>query len=315
MVFATRNISPGSDLSGYLQEIRKLPMLSREEELALARNWREHNDTEAAHKLVTSHLRLVVKIAAGYRGYGLPLAELIGEGNIGMIQAAQRFDPERGFRLATYAIWWIRAAIQKYVLDSWSLVKMGSTRPQKALFFSLRRLKAQMQAIDQGDLHPEQVAEIARVLGVSAEDVISMNLRLAAHDHSLNSPVGRDMDDGSEVQDRLLDTRASPEDELGEREELLGRQALLPEALTTLGPRERHILTERRLRDKPATLGELAQQYGISRERVRQVEVRAFGKLRKTMRARALENQFGINGASAGDHAHQLAGDVWSKRL
>jgi RNA polymerase sigma-32 factor len=258
-------------------------MLSSEEELSLSRRWRDHDDVEAAHKLVSSHLRLVVKIAMGYRGYGLPLGELISEGNVGMMQAVTRFDPERGFRLATYAIWWIRAAIQEYVLHSWSLVKMGTTAAQKKLFFNLRRLKGQMKAIDDGDLQPEQVTEIAHRLDVSEQDVVSMNRRLSGPDPSLNAPVREDGD--GEWQDRLADEAESPEAAFADREELSGRRALLPRALKTLNERERHILIERRLKDDPTTLDELSRQYRISRERVRQIEVRAFDKLQKAMKA------------------------------
>jgi RNA polymerase sigma-32 factor len=258
-------------------------MLSPEEELALSRRWREHEDLEAAHKLVTSHLRLVAKIAMGYRGYGLPVGELISEGNVGMMQAVKRFDPDRGFRLATYAMWWIRAAIQEYILHSWSLVKMGTTAAQKKLFFNLRRLKGQMQAIDEGDLKPEQVEKIATVLGVPEQDVINMNRRLAAPDHSLNAPVRADSE--GEWQDWLVDESESQESAIGEQQELSGRKALLATALKTLNARERHILEERRLKDNPTTLEDLSKEYNISRERVRQIEVRAFEKLQKAMKA------------------------------
>ena len=240
------------NLTRYLQDIRKFPMLTPEEELALSHRWRDAEDTEAAHRLVTSHLRLVAKIAMGYRGYGLPLGELISEGNVGMMQAVKRFDPDRGFRLATYAMWWIRAAIQEYILHNWSLVKMGTTAAQKKLFFNLRRLKGQMQAIDEGDLQPEQVSEIARLLDVPEQDVVSMNRRLAAPDHSLNAPVRSDSE--GEWQDWLVDETESQETAIAEREELSGRQSLLAKALTALNDRERHILIERRLRDNPTTL-------------------------------------------------------------
>src|SRR5208282_367961 len=273
------SISSEGNLTRYLQEIRKFPMLEPEQEYMLAKRWKEHEDPQAAHKLVTSHLRLVAKIAMGYRGYGLPLSELISEGNVGMMQAVKRFDPDRGFRLATYAMWWIRAAIQEYILHSWSLVKMGTTAAQKKLFFNLRRLKGQMQAIEDGDLQPEQVEKIATTLGVPEQDVISMNRRLAAPDHSLNAPVRADSE--GEWQDWLVDEGESQETELAEREELTGRKALLGGALAGLNDRERHILIERRLKDNPTTLEELSQQYGISRERVRQIEVRAFEKLQK----------------------------------
>jgi RNA polymerase sigma-32 factor len=283
MAIGLTSIAPEGNLSRYLQEIRKFPMLSAEEELDLSRRWRDSGDVAAAHKLVTSHLRLVAKIAMGYRGYGLPLGELISEGNVGMMQAVKRFDPDRGFRLATYAMWWIRAAIQEYILHSWSLVKMGTTAAQKKLFFNLRRLKGQMQAIDDGDLSPEQVAKIARALAVPEQDVINMNRRLAAPDHSLNAPVRNDSE--GEWQDWLVDETESQEDALAERQEMTGRKALLTNALKALNERERHILIERRLKDNPTTLEELSQQYSISRERVRQIEVRAFEKLQRAMHA------------------------------
>jgi RNA polymerase sigma-32 factor len=287
MASAVLNIGPEGNLSRYLLEIRKFPLLAPEEEVALARRWRERQDTEAAHKLVIPHLRLVAKIAMGYRGYGLPVGELISEGNIGLMQAVERFDPDRGFRLATYAMWWIRAAIQQYVLHSWSLVKMGTTGVQKKLFFNLRRLKGQMQAIEDGDLQPEQVAKIAKMLEVPEPDVISMNRRLAP-DQSLNAPVRTDSE--GEWQDWLVDESETQENALGEREELGSRQALLSDALKRLNGREHRILTERRLKDNPATLEDLSLHYGISRERVRQIELRAFAKLRKTMKAQMMEN-------------------------
>jgi RNA polymerase sigma-32 factor len=257
-------------------------MLTQEDEYMLARAWKEHGDTDAAHKLVTSHLRLVAKIAMGYRGYGLPLGELISEGNVGMMQAVKRFDPEKGFRLATYAMWWIRASIQEYVLRSWSLVKMGTTAAQKKLFFNLRRIKGQIEAIEEGDLKPENVAEIARRLGVSEDEVVSMNRRLTAPDSSLNAPL-RDESD-SEWQDMLVDEDMDQEERLVERDELSLRQQLLGDAMSVLNDREKHILTERRLKEEPATLEDLSQQYNISRERVRQIEVRAFEKLQKAMK-------------------------------
>jgi RNA polymerase sigma-32 factor len=247
------NVVPEGNPLRYLQEIRKFPMLTAEEELALSRRWRDTQDIEAAHKLVTSHLRLVARIALGYRGYGLPVGELISEGNIGMMRAVKGFDPDRGFHLSTYARWWIRAAIQEYILHSWSLVKMGTTAAQKKLFFNLRRLKGQMQAIDDGDLRPEQVNEIARMLDVPEQDVISMNWRLTAHDHSLNAPVGQDAE--PELQDWLVDDAESQETTIADREELSGRKALLATALKSLNDRERHILVERRLKDDPTTLG------------------------------------------------------------
>jgi len=286
---AVINVAPEGNLSRYLQEIRKFPMLSPEEELALSKRWRDHEDMEAAHKLVTSHLRLVAKIAMGYRGYGLPVGELISEGNVGMMQAVKRFDPDRGFRLATYAMWWIRAAIQEYILHSWSLVKMGTTAAQKKLFFNLRRLKGQMQAIDDGDLQPEQVAKIARMLDVPEQDVVSMNRRLAAPDHSLNATVRQDSE--GEWQDWLVDDSASQETSLSDRQEIGLRRDLLRNAMSHLTERERDILTERRLKDVPTTLEDLSAKYGISRERVRQIEVRAFEKLQKAIKSKALERQ------------------------
>ncbi len=286
------NVAPEGNLSRYLQEIRKFPMLAPDEELSLSRRWRDSEDTQAAHKLVTSHLRLVAKIAMGYRGYGLPIGELISEGNVGMMQAVKRFDPDRGFRLATYAMWWIRAAIQEYILHSWSLVKMGTTAAQKKLFFNLRRLKGQMQAIEDGDLKPEQVGKIAKALDVPEQDVISMNRRLAAPDHSLNAPVRADSE--GEWQDWLVDEGESQEQVLAQHEELTGRRALLGGALRTLNDRERHILIERRLKDNPTTLEELSQQYNISRERVRQIEVRAFEKLQKSMKTQVAEQRIAL---------------------
>ena len=277
------------NLSRYLQEIRKFPMLEQNQEYMLAKSWQEHGDTGAAHQLVTSHLRLVAKIAMGYRGYGLPVSELISEGNVGMMQAVKRFDPERGFRLATYAMWWIRAAIQEYILHSWSLVKMGTTAAQKKLFFNLRKLKGQMQAIDDGDLQPEQVTHIATSLDVPEDDVVQMNRRLAAPDHSLNAPLRVDGD--GEWQDWLVDETENQESILAESEELRKRRALLNAAMKTLNERERHILRERRLRDDPTTLEDLSQEYGISRERVRQIEVRAFEKLQKAIRNAAIEQR------------------------
>ena len=271
----------GSGLARYLDEIRRFPMLEPEQEYMLAKRWREHDDVHAAHQLVTSHLRLVAKIAMGYRGYGLPMNEIISEGNIGLMQAVKRFDPERGFRLATYAMWWIRAAIQEYILHSWSLVKLGTTAAQKKLFFNLRRLKSQMQAIEEGDLHPETVREIATTLEVTEQDVIDMNRRLEGPDHSLNAMLRSDGD--TEWQDWLVDSSASQEIQVAEEDELSHRKGLLGEAMQVLNDRERHILTERRLKEEPTTLEDLSVQYGISRERVRQIEVRAFEKLQKAM--------------------------------
>jgi len=279
-------------LGRYLQEIRKFPMLDADEEYMLAKRWQADGDVEAAHKLVTSHLRLVAKIAMGYRGYGLPMSELISEGNVGMMQAVKRFDPERGFRLATYAMWWIRAAIQEYILHSWSMVKMGTTAAQKKLFFNLRKLKGQMAAIDEGDLNPDQVTQISDTLNVAESDVVSMNRRLASPDHSLNAPLRVDGD--GEWQDWLVDERTDQERELGDREELSQRQELLRDAMATLNDREKHILEARRLREEPVTLEDLSQEYGISRERVRQIEVRAFEKLQKAMRRAALDSRQGV---------------------
>jgi RNA polymerase sigma-32 factor len=271
----------GTGLARYLDEIRRFPMLQPEEEYMLAKRWREHEDVQAAHRLVTSHLRLVAKIAMGYRGYGLPMNEIISEGNIGLMQAVKRFDPERGFRLATYAMWWIRAAIQEYILHSWSLVKLGTTAAQKKLFFNLRRIKSQMQAIEDGDLNPETVKEIAKTLEVTEQDVVDMNRRLSGPDHSLNAMLRSDSE--TEWQDWLVDTTASQETRVAEDDELSHRRGLLEQAMHVLNDRERHILTERRLKEEPTTLEDLSVQYGISRERVRQIEVRAFEKLHKAM--------------------------------
>ncbi len=276
-------------LQRYLQEIRKFPLLDPGEEYMLAKRWREHDDPEAAHRLVTSHLRLVAKIAMGYRGYGLPLAELISEGNVGMMQAVKRFDPDRGFRLATYAMWWIRASIQEYILHSWSLVKMGTTAAQKKLFFNLRRLKGQIQAIEEGDLSPEHVKKIAAELDVPEADVVSMNRRLAAADHSLNAPLRADSE--GEWQDWLVDETDDQETRLAERQELGVRRDLLRDAMAHLNERERDILAARRLKEEPATLEDLSQRYGISRERVRQIEVRAFDKLQRAIKTGALERK------------------------
>ena len=282
-------LTPEGNLSRYLREIRSFPMLEPQQEFMLAKRWREHEDLDAAHQLVTSHLRLVAKIAMGYRGYGLPLGELISEGNVGMMQAVKRFDPDRGFRLATYAMWWIRAAIQEYILHSWSLVKLGTTAAQKKLFFNLRKIKGQMKAIDDGDLPPETVATIAERLGVEEREVVNMNRRLAAPDHSLNAPVRSDSE--GEWQDWLVDTKPSQEAMLGESQELKERRRLLAASLKTLNKRERHILSERRLTENPATLEDLSHRYGISRERVRQIEVRAFEKLQKAMKSLVASEQ------------------------
>ncbi|MFN3521809.1 MAG: RNA polymerase sigma factor RpoH [Phenylobacterium sp.] len=281
-------MSPEGGLSRYLNEIRKFPMLAKDEEFMLAKRWQEHEDPEAAHKLVTSHLRLVAKIAMGYRGYGLPIGEVISEGNVGLMQAVKKFDPDRGFRLATYAMWWIRASIQEYILRSWSLVKMGTTAAQKKLFFNLRKAKSEISALEEGDLRPDQVHQIATKLGVLDEEVVSMNRRLSGGDASLNAPLRADGE--SEWQDWLVDEDTPSQETLvADNEERSIRMSLLEEAMTELTDRERHILTERRLKDEPTTLEELAAQYGVSRERVRQIEVRAFEKLQKSMRAAAEE--------------------------
>ena len=285
----------GSSLSRYLEEIRRFPMLQPEEEFMLAKRWQEQGDSEAAHRLVTSHLRLVAKIAMGYRGYGLPLNEIISEGNVGLMQAVKRFDPDRGFRLATYAMWWIRAAIQEYILHSWSLVKMGTTAAQKKLFFNLRKLKGQMQAIDEGDLPLETVKAIAERLDVTENEVIEMNRRLEGGDRSLNVPLRVDSD--TDWQDWLVDETASQETNLAESDEFDHRMSLLHRAMTVLNERERHILTERRLKDEPTTLEELSGEYGISRERVRQIEVRAFEKLQRAIRS--LEAEQAANAVAA----------------
>ncbi|MDG2313154.1 MAG: RNA polymerase sigma factor RpoH [Alphaproteobacteria bacterium] len=283
------SITPEGNLSRYLQEIRKFPMLSHEEEFMLAKRWLDNEDIDAAHKMVTSHLRLVAKIAMGYRGYGLPLAEMISEGNVGLMQAVKKFDPDKGFRLATYAMWWIKAAMQEYILHSWSLVKMGTTAAQKKLFFNLRRMKGRLKALDEGDLSPENVAKIATELKVAESDVVSMNRRLSGPDASLNAPVRSDGDGEGEWMDWLVDESESHEVILAEEDELLKRREMLSQAMTSLNDRERHILTERRLKENPQTLEELSLDYGISRERVRQIEVRAFEKLQKAIRNQAKE--------------------------
>ena len=280
-------ISPQQNLSRYLQDIRKFPMLTLLEEQSLARRFVDTGDDAAAHKLVTSHLRLVAKIAMGFRGYGLPLAELISEGNVGMMQAVQRFDPDKGFRVSTYAMWWIRAAIQEYILHSWSMVKMGTTAAQKKLFFNLRRLKGQMEAYEEGDLTPEHVEKISTRLGVAEHEVVNMNRRLAGADSSLNAPMS--MDGDGEWQDWLQDDSDNQEDQLADVEERINRRQLLTGAMTGLSDRERAIITERRLSETPATLENLSQSFGISRERVRQIEVRAFEKLQKSVKNAMIE--------------------------
>jgi len=271
-------------LSRYLEEIRRFPMLEPQEEYMLAKRWREHGDREAAHRLVTSHLRLVAKIAMGYRGYGLPISEVISEGNVGLMQAVKRFEPEKGFRLATYAMWWIKASIQEYILRSWSLVKMGTTANQKKLFFNLRKAKSKISALNEGDLRPDQVKIIAKRLGVTEQDVIDMNRRLGG-DASLNAPI-RDDGDSGEWQDWLADDSESQESVLAESEELDNRRQALSAALDVLNERERRIFQARRLNDDPVTLEELAVEFGVSRERVRQIEVRAFEKVQKAVKNR-----------------------------
>jgi len=271
-------------LSRYLEEIRRFPMLEPQEEYMLAKSWREHGDRDAAHKLVTSHLRLVAKIAMGYRGYGLPISEVISEGNVGLMQAVKRFEPEKGFRLATYAMWWIKAAIQEYILRSWSLVKMGTTANQKKLFFNLRKAKSKISALEEGDLRPDQVKLIAKRLGVTEQDVVDMNRRLGG-DVSLNAPIREDGDSG-EWQDWLVDEGTSQEARLVESEESDNRRKALGEALSVLNERERRIFEARRLVDEPITLEELADEFGVSRERVRQIEVRAFEKVQKAVKHR-----------------------------
>jgi RNA polymerase sigma-32 factor len=277
-------ITAESGLTRYLEEIRRFPMLEPQEEYMLAKSWREHGDRDAAHRLVTSHLRLVAKIAMGYRGYGLPISEVISEGNVGLMQAVKRFEPDKGFRLATYAMWWIKAAIQEYILRSWSLVKMGTTANQKKLFFNLRKAKSRISALEEGDLRPDQVKVIAKRLGVTEQDVIDMNRRLGG-DVSLNTPI-REEGDSGDWQDWLADDSASQETLLAESEEADNRHKALGEALIVLNERERRIFEARRLVDQPITLEELADEFGISRERVRQIEVRAFEKVRKGVRQR-----------------------------
>ncbi len=281
--------SPEGGLNRYLQEIRKFPMLEPEEEYMLAKRWAEEQDAQAAHKMVTSHLRLAAKIAMGYRGYGLPQAEVISEANVGLMQAVKRFDPEKGFRLATYAMWWIRASIQEYILRSWSLVKMGTTSAQKKLFFNLRKAKSKIGALEDGDLRPENVKQIATDLGVTEDEVISMNRRLSGGDASLNAMVASDGDSAMEWQDWLEDEDADQAADYEARDELETRRELLFEAMQGLNDRERDILTQRRLSDEVSTLEDLSAQYDVSRERIRQIEVRAFEKLQLRMRELAME--------------------------
>ncbi len=281
--------SPENGLSRYLQEIRKFPMLEPEQEYMLAKRWIEEQDADAAHQMVTSHLRLAAKIAMGYRGYGLPQAEVISEANVGLMQAVKRFDPEKGFRLATYAMWWIRASIQEYILRSWSLVKMGTTSAQKKLFFNLRKAKSRIGALDEGDMHPDNVAKIAGDLGVSEAEVVSMNRRLSGGDASLNAMVSADGESSMEWQDWLEDEDADQAAEYEFQDELSMRRDMLNSAMSGLNDRERDILTKRRLVDEVVTLEELSENYGVSRERVRQIEVRAFEKLQEKMREMAVE--------------------------
>jgi RNA polymerase sigma-32 factor len=281
--------SPEQGLNRYLQEIRKFPMLEPEQEYMLAKRWVDHEDTDAAHQLVTSHLRLAAKIAMGYRGYGLPQAEVISEANVGLMQAVKKFDPEKGFRLATYAMWWIRASIQEYVLRSWSMVKLGTTSAQKKLFFNLRKAKARIGALEDGDLRPENVAQIANDLGVTEDEVISMNRRLSGGDASLNAMVGSDDGSTTQWQDWLEDEDATTADDYAEKDEFDHRMDLMKQAMEVLNERERDILTQRRLMDQPVTLEDLSGVYDVSRERIRQIEVRAFEKLQKKMRDLARE--------------------------
>ena len=280
-------VSGQGGLSRYLDEIRKFPMLERDEEYMLAKRWREHDDRDAAHKLVTSHLRLVGRIAMGYRGYGLPIGEVISEGNVGLMQAVKRFEPDKGFRLATYAMWWIRASIQEYILRSWSLVKMGTTASQKKLFFNLRKIKGQLKAFEEDDLHPDNVKKISTRLGVSEEDVVSMNRRLSG-DSSLNAPVRSDSE-GGEWMDWLVDETTDQETALGDSEELERRREFLKSAMDTLNEREKRIFTARRLSDDPITLEDLSHEFDVSRERIRQIEVRAFEKVQKAVQKAAAE--------------------------
>ena len=281
--------SPEQGLNRYLQEIRKFPLLEPEEEYMLAKRWVDHQDSDAAHKMVTSHLRLAAKIAMGYRGYGLPQAEVISEANVGLMQAVKRFDPEKGFRLATYAMWWIRASIQEYILRSWSLVKLGTTSAQKKLFFNLRKAKARIGALEEGDLLPEHVEKIANDLNVSEDEVVSMNRRLSGGDASLNATVGSDGDAATQWQDWLEDEDADQAQAYAEKDELDNRRELLEAAMSVLNDREKDILIQRRLQDEPKTLEELSAVYDVSRERIRQIEVRAFEKLQKKMRELARE--------------------------
>ncbi len=294
-------VSGEGGLSRYLEEIRRFPMLQPEEEYMLAKRYAEHEDTNAAHKLVTSHLRLVAKIAMGYRGYGLPIGEVISEGNVGLMQAVKKFEPERGFRLATYAMWWIKASIQEYILRSWSLVKMGTTANQKRLFFNLRKVKSKIQALDDGDLRPDQVREIATKLNVSEAEVVSMNRRLSG-DASLNAPIRASEGESGEWQDWLVDDSANQEEMLVEQDEMDNRRAMLSGALKVLNDRERRIFEARRLSDDPMTLEELSAEFDISRERVRQIEVRAFEKVQDAVKAAALAQARALRPVEAAAH-------------
>ena len=289
------SVSAHGGLTRYLEEIRQFPMLEPQEEYMLAKRWREHDDRDAAHQLVTSHLRLVARIAMGYRGYGLPVGEVISEGNVGLMQAVKRFEPDKGFRLATYAMWWIRAAIQEYILRSWSLVKMGTTAAQKKLFFNLRKIKGQLKALEEGDLHPDQVKKIATRLGVTEDDVVSMNRRLAG-DSSLNAPVRNDAESG-EWMDWLVDDSIDQETALAESEERDQRRGMLADALKGLNERERRVFEARRLAEDPFTLEELSGEFGVSRERIRQIEVRAFEKVQKSVKKAAREAAATMNAA------------------
>src|SRR6476619_1477472 len=282
-------------LTRYLEEIRQFPMLEPQEEYMLAKSWREHGDRDAAHRLVTSHLRLVARIAMGYRGYGLPIGEVVSEGNVGLMQAVKRFDPDKGFRLATYAMWWIRAAIQEYILRSWSLVKMGTTAAQKKLFFNLRQIKGQLKALDEGDLRPDQVKRIATQLGVTEEDVVSMNRRLGG-DASLNAPVRAADAESGEWQDWLVDETPGQDERLAESEELAMRKGYIAKAMASLNDREKRIFEARRLAEEPATLEDLSAEFGVSRERIRQIEVRAFEKVQAAVQKSARKD--------AGEDAH-----------
>ena len=286
-------LSPEQGLSRYLSEIRKFPLLEKNEEFMLAQRWAQHQDAEAAEKMVTSHLRLVAKIAMGYRGYGLPMGEVISEGNVGLMQAVKKFDPDKGFRLATYAMWWIRASIQEYILRSWSLVKLGTTSAQKKLFFNLRKAKAKVGALEEGDLRPENLAQIAKDLSVSEQEVIDMNRRLSGGDASLNASVGSE-EGASQWQDWLEDEDSDQAGAYAERDEMDARLSLLARSMDALNDRERDVLTKRRLSEDPVTLEELSESYGVSRERIRQIEVRAFEKLQVRMRELALEKGMAV---------------------